>query len=204
MDTKQLDLAMLECQKDIKAIYANNKGNFGQYADYEQIMYHVRPVMLKHGLVLVHEPSDTFEAHWLKTIITHAESGQKTNCLMRVVPDKSGNGAYGAALTYAMRNSVRCLLALVTTDVDNVDSGSYQEAEPMKYKPTSDVISDDEYRMLTKELVGYPDSKAVQIMQHYQITSWRQLQKSVFLEVYNGIRSYHQKLATAGKPSSHV
>ena len=205
-DTKQLDLALLECQRDIKPIHNNSKGNFGSYADYEQIMYFVRPAMLKQGLKIEHKRADTDEHLYLITTIKHTASGQATEDKARVIPDKPGCGSLGAALTYAKRFSVCLLLGIVTTDYDNVDSGTHEEvivqAQPVATKV--ETISPDEYRMLHKVLDGYPAEKATKILSFYKIDKWSLLPKPAFGEVYQGIEAYHKNMASAGKPSSHV
>lgn len=206
---KELNTALLECQRLILPIYKGNKGNYGGFSDYETIITAIRKPMLTNNLVLTHRRLDTVDTFWLQTRITHAPTGQYVEDNARLIPSKMENGAIGAALTYAKRYSTVLLLGIVTTDVDYVDSGDPEAETPGSYaispnKSTSSCISEDEHRMLIKLIDKYPEEQSMKILNHYKISTFRELPKSAFQKVYAGISDYIKNIETAGKPSNYL
>ncbi len=167
---KELYLALLECQRMILPVYKGNKGNFGKYASYEDIMMACRKPMLACELVVSHHKRDTETSMYLQTIVRHAPTGQCIEDLARVVPDKPGSAAVGAAITYTKRTSFVNLMGIVTTDVDNVDSGECEDV------PSFEVITEAQVKMLIfeKNKIG---ARCAPVFNQYGLTTQEALAK---------------------------
>ena len=125
---------LLAAQRELPTqIRADTKGNRGKYLSLPDLIHAVRPILNRHGLILIQGPRPIESAPWLATEIVDAESG------MTVVEslwpmaggdtrNMSADQALGAASTYARRYSVLSLLGITACDDPDLDAPKPQAA----------------------------------------------------------------------------
>lgn len=131
---------LLEVQKEIGTVKktADNPFFKSKYFDINKLLEVVRPVLTKHGLVLL-QPLDTIEgAAALTTIIAEAETGMELH-FTTPIPTLADPQKMGSAVTYFRRYALTSILGLQAEDDDaNAASGKVapKKAAPKK-KPAA-------------------------------------------------------------------
>lgn len=131
---------LLEVQKEIGTVKktADNPFFKSKYFDINKLLEVVRPVLTKHGLVLL-QPLDTIEgAAALTTIIAEAETGMELH-FTTPIPTLNDPQKMGSAVTYFRRYALTSILGLQAEDDDaNAASGKVapKKAAPKK-KPAA-------------------------------------------------------------------
>lgn len=95
------------------------------YADRTTILQAVKPLLQKHGLLLIQAPTPSNEPGTLalQTSLIHVESGQAFVSVAVVPLPKSDPQGFGSALTYTSRYSLTAILGLPLLD-DDGNAGS--------------------------------------------------------------------------------
>ena len=129
---------LLEVQKEIKAIEKNATNPFfkKKYFDINSLLEQVKPVLNKHGLVLLQPLVDLNGKQALSTRLIDAETGVVIDTVT-LLPITEDAQKAGSAITYFRRYALQSLLALEAEDDDaNSVSGN-------KVKNTNNKASDD-------------------------------------------------------------
>lgn len=117
-------------EKDAKNPHFKN-----DYASLDNIVNEVRPVLAKHGLVIMQFPGGDGENYTLRTMLMH-ESGEwieSESLTMR--PVKNDPQGIGSCTTYARRYSLSAMLSLNTGEDD--DGNHATQPTTSQNKPTS-------------------------------------------------------------------
>ena len=130
---------LLEVQKEIGAVSKDSTNPFfkSAYFDINKLLDTAKPIINKHGLVLLQPLSNINGVASIKTIIIDPESGEsiEENTPLTQNPDPQ---KMGSAITYFRRYSLQSLLGLQAEDDDgNKASGKKPKKEtPKKEKLT--------------------------------------------------------------------
>lgn len=110
---------LLEVQKEIGAIKKESENPYfkSKYFDINALLAEVKPVLNKHGLILIQALTHIDGKLALKTSILEAESGGEITdvCPLPEVADPQKSGS---AITYFRRYSLQSLLSLQAEDDD--------------------------------------------------------------------------------------
>jgi hypothetical protein len=100
--------------------------HFGNsYITLKELMSKLLPILNGHGLVVLQLPTVVSPGvPGLRTVITHAKSGQTLSEAMPLVLGKQDPQGQGSALTYARRYSLMSILGLVADEDDDGNAGS--------------------------------------------------------------------------------
>lgn len=134
--------SLLQAQTHLANPKKDTKGYGYKYAQLDQIIEIVKPVLAKYGLGVIQSPHGPIVdgCLTLKTIIFH-ESGQHM-IEQFSIPLKEGTNVtqdYGSALTYARRYHLLSLFNLAAEDDDGAGSNQKKPAAPKKNnKPSAD------------------------------------------------------------------
>ncbi|GAC1413848.1 MAG: hypothetical protein NVSMB66_6470 [Candidatus Doudnabacteria bacterium] len=116
---KNLAIKLLAFQKEVGAIPKDSINPFykKKYADINTYIEVVKPILSKHGLVLL-QPMGAVEGRpVLETVIIDTDSGEilNTKCL---IPESSDPQKMGAIITYYRRFAMQSMLCLEAEDDD--------------------------------------------------------------------------------------
>lgn len=123
-ETESIYTALLNAQKEIPTIAKNSKAMYGSYANFDDIIKIVRPILNKYNLFLSQSTHTNIDNGVLcvgiETIITHT-SGASIKSDPFIVPltaekGKSMAQVAGSILTYAKRYSLCAFLGIATGD----------------------------------------------------------------------------------------
>lgn len=107
--------ALLEVQKEIKNVEKEGKNTFfkdAKYVTLPTVLDTVRPILNKHGLVLIQGAESKDGSPLVNTRLVHSESGEWVETESYVQADKVGPQGYGSAITYLRRYSLMALLGI--------------------------------------------------------------------------------------------
>lgn len=120
----ELASALSKAQGEIKDVVKEKTGYGYKYADLQQIIDMLRPILLRHGLALVQMPSNINESDSsiaLTTMLIHT-SGQfiedKVSVPVQIGKGMSATQAVGSALTYARRYVLSAMFMIAQADND--------------------------------------------------------------------------------------
>ena len=150
---------LIEVQKEIGAIKKDSENPFfkSMYFDINSLLGVVKPILNKHGLLLLQGLNNNGSRLVLDTQIVVAESGDMVS-FSAILPDGLDAQKQGSAITYFRRYAIVSLLALEAED-DDANSVSDTKKTSMKasYKGTVTVSSSrlatDKQKNYLKELV---------------------------------------------------
>ena len=108
--------ALLEVQKEIEALSKDSKNPFfkSKYLDLPTLLKNVKPVLNKHGLILL----QPVENRQVFSLLVDAESGENICGSGIPLPDIKDPQKLGAAITYFRRYTLTSLLAIEEQDDD--------------------------------------------------------------------------------------
>ena len=122
---------LIEVQKAIPTIAKNSKAVYGNYANFDDIIKTVRPLLNEHNFVVIQktitQTNEQFTSVGIITELIHV-SGEKITSDPFIVPLQAEKGkslaqTAGSILTYAKRYSLCALLGIATGDDTD---GNYQ------------------------------------------------------------------------------
>ena len=113
-------------QKEI-IVLKDEKGGYGKFATYEQILKTIRPLMYKEGLFFQHISHPAQGGAAVETVI-YGQGGCLSSGIVRIPASKQDEHKYGGAITYAKRYSL--MLALGLGGDEDVIENSTEEDLP--------------------------------------------------------------------------
>lgn len=133
--------SLLQAQNHLANPKKDTKGYGYKYAQLDQIIEIVKPVLAEYGLGVIQSPHGPIVdgCLTLKTIIFH-QSGEHL-IEQFAIPLKEGTNVtqdYGSALTYARRYHLLSLFNLAAEDDDGAGSNQKKPAAPVRNKPSDD------------------------------------------------------------------
>ena len=130
---KNINKALFELQGKLRGVQrdASNPHFKNRYASLEQVTDTIRPHMQELGLFFMQMPGSVKDgAIEVKTILTHADSGEHYDFTMEVPLAKRDPQGAGSALTYGQRYSLMAVLGLPPTDDDAETAIDRSNARP--------------------------------------------------------------------------
>jgi hypothetical protein len=124
---------LLEVQKEIGAIKKEETNPFfkSRYFDINGLLAAVKPVLNKHGLVLIQGLTHINGKLFLNTQIIDSESGKVLDGGNCPLPENSDAQKTGAIITYFRRYALQSLLALEAED-DDANSAKLNQTKPVE------------------------------------------------------------------------
>ena len=122
---KSLYAKLLLFQQKVSAVEKDSTNPFlkNKYADVNQFLATIKPVLSEVGLVLL-QPLTTLDGKQaLKTIIADPESGEVLEETIPLIED-SNPQKFGSIVSYFRRYTMQSMLGLETTDDDDGNAGS--------------------------------------------------------------------------------
>ena len=133
---------LIEVQKAIPTIAKTSKAVYGNYANFDDIIKIVRPLLNEHNFVLVQktqtQQGEQFTSIGIVTELIHV-SGEKITSDPFIVPLQSEKGkslaqTAGSILTYAKRYSLCALLGIATGDDTDGNYSMNQQQQSNNYQ----------------------------------------------------------------------
>jgi hypothetical protein len=123
-NSKNLASALLAVQRDAPSLQRDgiNPHFKSKYVSLDSLMSQVLPVLNKHDLVLLQQPTVHEGQPALRTRILHAPSGEAEEDTMLLVLGKQDPQGQGSALTYARRYALMAMLGLVADEDDDANA----------------------------------------------------------------------------------
>lgn len=116
---KNLALKLLAFQKEVGAIPKNEVNPFfkSKYADINTYIEVVKPILSRHGLVILQALNNTNGKASLNTSLIDAETGEEYGASV-ILPENSDPQKMGAIITYFRRYAIQSMLCLEAEDDD--------------------------------------------------------------------------------------
>ena len=167
--------SLLQAQNHLANPKKDTKGYGYKYAQLDQIIEIVKPVLAEYGLGVIQSPNGPIVdgCLTLKTIIFH-ESGQHL-IEQFSIPLKEGTNVtqdYGSALTYARRYHLLSLFNLAAEDDDGAGSNQKKPAAPKNNKSSADAKKNP---VRDAKLVDAADQRIADL----SITDWAEGKKFI-------------------------
>jgi hypothetical protein len=203
--TKDIDEAFAKAQLEYPKIVNNAKNKWDQndYAEFDNIMFNIRPILSKNGLGLSQFTviDSTGGGRVLHTRLRHS-SGQWFETRERIIPEKNDDQTYASTLMYKKRHQAMALLNVTISDDPYDDDGQIATLESKKqfakgtalntkYDPreeSSQTINEHEYEELNYELAQYPDI-GEDLLKTLRIQSLRDMPKSKYRMAIEKVRN---------------
>jgi len=117
--------ALSQFQTEVRAIKRGDDNPFfkSKYASLDSIQQHIKPHLIKCGLIVTQGNIVIDGNIFVNTKVWHTESGQFIESIFPIVVQKGTAQDYGSAVSYAKRYSITGLLNLIVQDED--DDGNY-------------------------------------------------------------------------------
>lgn len=147
MSGTTLAQALVAAQNDMPSVAKDgtNPHFKNRFVSLDNLIDKTRPVLNKHGLAIVQFPAvSEIGAPTLRTVLIHAESGEKLQADMPLFLAGQDMQKLGAAITYARRYAWAAALG-IASDEDDDGTAAVQTNEA---KPAGAVISDNQRRRL--------------------------------------------------------
>lgn len=111
---------LLNVQRELGAIQKDSTNPYfkSKYFDINALLAHVKPVLNKHGLVIVQALTNVGGKSALDTKIIDAESKNVIESEPVILPECTDAQKFGSAVTYFRRYAIQTLLALEAEDDD--------------------------------------------------------------------------------------
>jgi hypothetical protein len=117
--------ALAKASAELASITRDSRVDTGRYqhsfASLDAILATVKPVLAKHGLVIIQCPSYSDGLVAIETTIAHVEGGHISSTLSIPVAQATPQ-AVGSAVSYARRYSLRAMLSLSEDDDDGQEA----------------------------------------------------------------------------------
>jgi hypothetical protein len=116
--SSELVKSLIKLQSELIPVIKNQEGHHGKFADLQQVMNTVRPILKDNGFALVQTPIQTSSGVGLKSILIHDSGESIEGDICIPVQRQNDPQAYGAALSYGRRYGIMTILGIVTEDDD--------------------------------------------------------------------------------------
>ena len=150
-------------QEEITNPKKDTKGHNYQYAQLDQVLAIIKPILSRHGLGIMQTPSGKIEEGCLtlKTVIFH-ESGQHLVEQFQIPIPQGRNITqdFGSCLSYARRYSILSLFSLAQEDDDGKGSAPATQNKPKKKAPSNahaKLMEDADKRIGNLEIVDWAE-----------------------------------------------
>jgi hypothetical protein len=90
-----------------------------KYASFDDIQKHIKPYLIKSGLVVTQANTVMEGLPYVESVVWHIDSGENIRSVFPVVAGKVSAQDYGSAVSYAKRYSLTGLLNLIIADEDD-------------------------------------------------------------------------------------
>lgn len=158
---KELLKALAKFQSEITPISkdANNPFYKSDYASLEHIQTHIKPTLIKCGLIVVQKNITQDNGLFVETKVFHVDSGESESSIFPIIVQKNDSQSYGSAVSYAKRYSLSGILNLTIQDSDD-DGENAKQKEPAptnQNEPTKWLNVLDKEKNFTKEWTNILD-----------------------------------------------
>lgn len=136
--------ALFAAKKELGPVTKKSDNPFykSSYADLNEHLDTVEPILEKYGLFLLQPPCANDSGNYVVTMIVHAKSGQWISGMIKVPSSITDSQKIGAAITYFRRFGINSLLSLKSEDDDgNTVTGKNKK----KNKSNKKYYSNDDY-----------------------------------------------------------
>lgn len=123
---------LLYVQRELGAIQKDSTNPYfkSKYFDINALLAHVKPVLNKHGLIIIQALTNVGGKSALDTKIIDAESKTVISSEPVILPECTDAQKFGSAVTYFRRYAIQTLLALEAEDDDaNVASNKVSKKQ---------------------------------------------------------------------------
>jgi len=134
---KTIYQSLLKVQKELGAIKKDSTNPFfkSKYFDINSLLEHVKPIVNRHGLVIVQSLSAIGDKPALNTQIIDADTGYGVGSTIPL-PEVADPQKAGSAITYYRRYALQSLLAL---EVEDDDAETAVRGKTIKSNTSSEV-----------------------------------------------------------------
>ena len=127
MKKKELFAALVKAQAEFGPLIKDSKGYNYKYAQLDQLLDVVRPVLIKHGLGVIQQPTSCEDKIGVRTILIH-ESGESLMSEYSIKLAKANDPqAAGSVITYFRRYALMALCGIAPEDDDGQGARNTQE-----------------------------------------------------------------------------
>lgn len=118
---KSILSALAKFQESCPPILRSSNNPFfkSKYASFDDIQKHIKPYLLKSGLLVTQANVVIDGSPFVESVVWHIESGESIKSVFPVVAGKASAQDYGSAVSYAKRYSLTGLLNLIIADEDD-------------------------------------------------------------------------------------
>ena len=122
MEIKNLAVKLLKFQQEVQAIPKDATNPFfkSKYADINTFIEVIKPLLSKHGLVLIQPLTNVNGKPAIQTVLIDSESGESLGDTV-ILPENADPQKMGAIITYFRRYSLQSYLLLEAEDTDAQD-----------------------------------------------------------------------------------
>lgn len=123
---KHIAPALLDVQKEVKPVIkdGDNPHFRSKYVTLDALIEYVKPILSKHGLVLVQGGAPGAHGLVVQTTLIHAISGEFVTSTFELPLQKADPQGAGSAITYGKRYGLAAILAISTDDDDDGNKAS--------------------------------------------------------------------------------
>lgn len=196
-ETNLLNAALSKAQGSYPKIKPNREADYGSYADLDEILHKVRKPLADNGLSVSFRVEEYDGVPVLFTEVSH--EGQWKSCKTTLNQVSKGMQDYSKELDFHKCSHVKMLLGITYSNNVDDDDGQFDldrtlaeatdTGKPEKYKKKQGekLISESSYDEIVTELSGN-QKLAQQLLNYFQITTFRNLPKSQLDYVLTEIR----------------
>ncbi len=143
-EVDQLLPALALVKKELKGVTKKSDNPFfkSSYADLNEHLDTVEPLLEEHELMLLQPTNATEQANFVITMIVHPESGQHISAVLSI-PKLADAQKIGAAITYFRRFGINSLLALKSLDDDGESAVGRGKFKNRKKKKSRNFSNED-------------------------------------------------------------
>jgi len=201
-ETKELNAAIAKASIEFPKINVNRENPYlvAGYADLNQMLPKIRPILGRNDLHLSHQKKLVDGASVLITRLWHS-SGQWIESRILLKPNKNTLEAYGSHLNCMKRFEVMDMLGLTINDDPfdddgeadmeeehkDIDMGAKLKTKFDRKKQSFEVITKEQYEEIMKELDDEEDLTKT-VLERYSLRSFREMPKNMFPLVIREIR----------------
>lgn len=189
-DVRQYTQAFLAAKRNFRAAIKSTKGNFGKYANLEEVYEAVEDALNDNNIIIKHlRAPQANGSEILHTRLIHTLSGQYMEDACFLTCEKPGNQAKGSSLTYMKRYALLNLCGIAAEDDDAQAEQKYIDKnpkvdnyynKPKDFQAKPEVISQDQLEQLEYALQDHPDICET-VKKALKINKLSDMPKGVFL-----------------------